>query len=104
MFRDFREIAESGGKEPKRIGEYLALLGGAVFVWLYKYRDGEIPRSEWRKRADDLRKEMKKLLEEGSRLECWRAPGLYRGIKDVEPAMWTFVRAEAVQPTNNDAL
>jgi transposase len=103
LFRDFRKMAESGGKESKRIGEDLTLLGGALFVWLYKYRDGEIPRSQWRKRADDFRKEMKKLLDEGSKLDEWRAPGLCRGILEVESAMWTFVRNECVEPTNNDA-
>lgn len=103
LFRDFRKIAASGGKESKRIGESLDLLGGAVFVWLYKYRDGEITRSEWRRTAYGIRKAMKRLLEEGSRLEEWRTPGLCRGILDVEPAMWTFVRDDNVQPTNNDA-
>ncbi len=103
LLRDFQKIVDSGGRESSRIGKELLLLGGAVFVWLYKYRDGEIPRSQWVKQAKIFRRSIARLLKEGSGLDEWRAPELCRGILAVEPAMWTFVDADDVEPTNNDA-
>ncbi len=103
LLRDFQKIEDSGGEDAKRIGEELGLFGGAMFVWLYKYRDGEIPKSKWIARAADFRRSIKKLLEEGAGLDHWRMPGICESILKVESALWTFVDTEGVEPTNNDA-
>jgi len=102
LFRDFRKIAESG-KESKRIGEGLELCGAAVFTYWHQYCNKEIPRERWHKEADRFRGDIRALLEEGAKLKDWRAPSICRGILKVESALWTFVRTEGLEPTNNDA-
>lgn len=53
--------------------------------------------------AHGIRKEIKALLKKGADCGAWRAPSICRGILKLEPAMWTFVRGEGIEPTNNIA-
>jgi len=41
------------------------------------------------------------LLDQGALSSGYRTPGMCRGILKTEPAMWTFVHHEGVEPTNN---
>lgn len=102
LFRDFRKIAESGEKS-ERIGEQLEMYGGAVFTYWHQYRNKEISRERWYREADRFRGYIRAVLEEGAKLDQWRAPAICRGILKVESALWTFVRTEGLEPTNNDA-
>ena len=103
LIRDFRKIAESGGVAAQIIGESLESCADKLFEHWHRVRDGTLSRSTFRRHASRIRKSVIRLLEQGAELSCWRAPGLCRGILAVEPAMWTFVREEGVEPTNNAA-
>jgi hypothetical protein len=102
LIRDFRKIAESG-KETEIIGECLEQAADELFGYWHRVRDGTLPRSTFRRYASRLRKRVRRLLELGAEKDAWRGPGICRGILELEPAMWTFVRDEGVEPTNNAA-
>lgn len=102
ILRDFRKIAESGGKALK-IGEGLELWAGALFTYWHRLQDGTLSRSRWRKEAARIRKEIRRLLKRGAGCGEWRAPSICRGILKLEPALWTFVTTEGIEPTNNNA-
>ena len=42
-------------------------------------------------------------LERGTACGCAKTAGVCRELLTVEPALWTFVRVEGVEPTNNAA-
>jgi transposase len=102
LIRDFRKIAESSG-DARVIGESLEGCAGELFEYWHRVRDGTLARSTFARHASRIRKNVRRLLEQGASLSSWRAPGLCRGILALEPAMWTFVRKDGVEPTNNVA-
>ncbi len=102
LIRDFRKIAESG-KSVQWIGESLERRADELFHAWHKVCDGRMKRVTFRRHVAGLRRRIRTLLEIGSRSRAWRAPGLCRGILKLEPAMWTFVTHEGVEPTNNAA-
>ena len=50
-----------------------------------------------------LNAEIHSLLMDGARLPSWHARAFCASVADLEPALWTFVRKEGVEPTNNAA-
>jgi transposase len=42
-------------------------------------------------------------LQAGTACSCAKTAGVCRELLSVEPALWTFVRVEGVEPTNNAA-
>ena len=102
LLRDFRRMAE--GEEAHRwIGKrLLGLLNGAFRLW-HIFRDDEIDRITLARWSRKLRFRMLRLLDEGGRSTGYETPGMCRGILRTEPAMWTFIERENVEPTNNIA-
>ncbi|MFT5198467.1 MAG: transposase [Planctomycetota bacterium] len=102
LLRDFRRMAE--GEESLRwIGQrLLGLLNGRFRLWGL-YRDDEIDRSKLKRWSRQLRMRMIRLLNEGAGSTGYETPGMCRGILRTEPAMWTFIETENVEPTNNIA-
>ena len=102
LIRDFRGMAE-GERQLSWIGERLLALTGALFrIWRMHVAE-DIDRATLRRWARPIRSRMIGLLEEGARSEGYETPGKCRGILRTEPAMWTFVEREGVEPTNNIA-
>jgi len=102
LIRDFRGIAE-GERNLSWIGERLLALTGALFRIWRMHGAEDIDRATLRRWARPIRSRMIGLLEEGARSEGYETPGKCRGILRTEPAMWTFVEREGVEPTNNIA-
>ncbi len=102
MLRDFRKIAESQGLT-SWIGESLEKRARELFALWHRVRDGTLQRVTFRRHVRRIRRGMVDLLQLGAASDGWRVPGLCRGILELEQAMWTFVRREGVEPTNNDA-
>ena len=102
LIRDFRKIAESG-KETEIIGECLEDAAHELFGHWHRVRDGTLARSTFQRHASRLRKRIRRLLQLGAEKDTWRGPAICRGILEMEPAMWTFVRDAGVEPTNNAA-
>jgi transposase len=50
-----------------------------------------------------LREQMQTLLVQGSKLPSWSVQAFCNDVGRLEPALWTFIRVEGVEPTNNAA-
>jgi len=102
LIRDFRRMAE-GEKDLRWIGERLLGLIGALFRLWHLHLAEEIDRATLKRWSRGLRVRMIRLLDEGATSVGYETPGMCRGILRTEPAMWTFVEREGVEPTNNVA-
>jgi len=91
------------GPEGKVIGSSLELLTEAMFHQWHKIRDGTLSRTEFRNVMDRLRPHILHRLQDGANSGVAKIAGRCREILDLEPAMWTFVHTEGVEPTNNAA-
>jgi len=100
--RDFTKLVEAGGYA-KIVGEALQERRLLLFKLWYRVRDGTLKRSSFKVYVSRLRKEIRILLENGILCENQKLSGMCRKILTMEPAMWTFVRIEGVEPTNNAA-
>jgi len=102
LIRDFRRMAE-GEEDLRWIGERLHGLLSALFRIWHVHQGGGIDRATLQRWARSIRVRMIRLLDEGARSVGHETPGMCRGILRTEPAIWTFVRIEGVEPTNNIA-
>jgi transposase len=102
LVRDFRKIADSG-RESRWIGEALLQWTGELFGYWHRVRDGTMKRSTLARHARRIRRHICALLRIGADCRISRASSLSRGILELESAMWTFVKHEGIEPTNNDA-
>lgn len=100
--RDFQKIAEAGG-ELAAIGEALQDRRKQLFAWWHRVRDGTLRRSTFQTYVGPLRAEVKDLLRQGKACTDEKLSGMCGEILKLEVAMWTFVRVEGVEPTNNEA-
>ena len=74
-----------------------------MFTWWYRVRDGTLKRSSFRVYISTVRIRIRELLRQGERCDHARTAATCKEILKVEPALWTFVRREGVEPTNNAA-
>ena len=100
--RDFQAMVDRGG-ESRAIGEHLLGLSDALFEWWHRVRDGTLARSTFQQYVSVLRKECRKQLELGTQCGCARTAGTCRELLLDERYLWTFVRREGIEPTNNAA-
>lgn len=99
--RDFQKIADAQGGLA-RIGQSLLEQTQRLFKLWHRVRDGTLQRSSFATYASAIRGEIRALLEQGMACADAKIAGMCQKILSVEPAMWTFVRAVGVEPTNND--
>jgi transposase len=102
LLRDFRQMAEAGDSTAG-IGETLETCARQLFHWWHRVRDGTLQRSSFCVYVAQLRMEIRALLREGASCEDAKGAALCRSLLQLEPALWTFVRREGVELTNNAA-
>jgi transposase len=85
------------------LGHELLLFSDDVFHWWYRVRDGTLRRGSMRTIIAGQRPWLRNLLERGTVGGCARTAGVCRELLKWEPALWTFLRVEGVEPTNNAA-
>jgi transposase len=100
--RDFRAMVERGG-ESEEIGEALLQQAGRLFKLWHKARDGDLPRERLAASMKSVRRRVQKLLQAGARCPQQQTRRTCSNILKVERSLWTFVRVEGVEPTNNEA-
>ena len=100
--RDFQAMAERAG-EAQEIGEALLAQTKELFRLWHELRDGTISRRKFRHLMAPVRRQVTELLEAGSGCGSSKTRGTCRQIQAVETALWTFVRVNGVEPTNNSA-
>lgn len=102
LLRDFQRMAE-GQKDLRWIGQRLLGLTHALFHLWHMHRRGEIERVALRRWSRHIRARIWTLLDVGARSCGYETPSMCRGILKTEPAMYTFIEHEGVEPTNNIA-
>src|SRR3954463_13302325 len=98
--RDFQAMIDRGGSG-EATGRALLRLAKRMFRWWHRVRDGTIDRGRFRTIAARLRREVKAALKSGQTCGCAKTAATCFEILKVEEALWTFVRVEGVEPTNN---
>lgn len=102
LLRDFEAMIERGGRS-QEIGEGLREQARQMFHWWHQVRDGTLPHAEFRVLMRPLRRRVARLLKAGQTCGMAKTEGVCREVLKVYDALWTFVRVEGVEPTNNAA-
>jgi len=100
--RDFQAMIDRGG-ESAEVGRLLLGHSERLFDWWHRVRDGTKARSTLRSKVAMLRLSFRDDLRRGVKCGCARTAGTCRELLSGEPHLWTFLGAEGVEPTNNDA-
>jgi len=102
LIRDFTAIAERSGAS-RRIGRQLLEEAQRMFAWWHRVRDGTLTRARFKVCMRSLRARVEALLLEGSMLGNTSTARTCAKLLKASEAMWTFVRVEGVEPTNNSS-
>jgi transposase len=99
--RDFQSLIDSGDNQAKRLGYDLRRMTCKLFEHWANYRDGTITRAAFVRRMAPVRREVERLLLRGARSGNRRIVGMCQELYDHREWLWTFVRHEGIEPTNN---
>jgi transposase len=97
--RDFQKLVDRGGSA-KPYGELGLAAVQILFCEWHLFRGGG-PRTALQRELEPLREVMRSWLEEGARCDDAKAAALCGNLRAVEPALWTFLHKQGVEPTNN---
>ena len=100
LLRDFQAFVDREG-ESKRIGEAILTQSGSMFEWWRQVRDETMDRATFQEKMQPVQHKVSKLLRQGTDCDHSKTAGTCRDILKREEALWTFVRVEGVEPTNN---
>jgi len=102
LCRDFQALVERGG-ESARIGQALLEQTRQVFDLWHRIRDGTLSRTSFQAAVAPLQTRVQEVLQQGATLAHDKTRHTCQNLLKLEPALWTFVAVEGVEPTNNDA-
>src|SRR4051795_3423733 len=100
--RDLQAMIDRGG-EAAEVGRRLLGHSERLFDWWHRVRDGTMARAILRSYVAYLRFPFRADLHRGLNSGCARTAGTCRELLAGETHLWSFVRVEGVEPTNNDA-
>ena len=100
--RDFQAMVDRGG-ESAEVGRQLLAHSERIFDWWHRVRDGTMARATLQSNVAMLRFSFREDLRRGVDCGCAKTAGTCRELLASETHLWTFVRVEGVEPTNNDA-
>jgi transposase len=98
--RDFQKLVDRGGAA-KDIGEMGLDAVEVVFELWHGFRGGGLSRRQLQRQISLVRKTLREWLELGCACKDSKAAAFCENVLALEPALWTFVRTEGVEPTNN---
>jgi transposase len=102
LLRDIEAMIARGGRSAE-VGEALRVEARKMFQWWHRVRDGTLTHASFRTYMQPIRREVERLLEAGQRCGVPKTEGTCREIFKRRQALWTCVRHEGVEPTNNAA-
>jgi transposase len=102
LIRDLQAMVDRASAG-STIGEELLCCAEDLFTWWHRVRDGTLARSTFRRYAAELRPWVRSQLQAGTVCGRAKTAGTCQELLAVEPVLWTFVRVEGVEPTNNAA-
>ncbi len=100
--RDIEAMIERGGQS-QALGEVLRTQTRQMFHWWYRVRDGTLSHASFASSMRAIRRAVERLLEAGQTCGVPKTDGVCREILKRCQALWTFVRHEGAEPTNNAA-
>jgi transposase len=98
--RDFQKLVDRGS-DAKDVGEIGLDTVDVVFALWHAFRGGGLSRSQLQRQISLARQTLREWLELGCACKDTKAAAFCANVLAVEPALWTFVRKEGVEPTNN---
>jgi transposase len=98
--RHWESFVDLGG-EAKRFGRALQKQTDQMFHLWHRVRDGTLKRSSFRRYMRPIQRKVGLLLRRGEACSIPKVAGRCKRILKLEVAMWTFVRVESIEPTNN---
>jgi transposase len=99
--RDFQGLIDRGDHQAKRLGYDLRRATCKLFEHWGNYRDGPISRAAFVRRMAPVRREVERLLLRGIASGNPSVVGMCRELHTHRDWLWTFVRREGIEPTNN---
>ncbi len=102
LLRDFEAMIERGGRS-QEIGEGLREQARQMFHAWHRVRDGGLTHAQFRVAMRPIRRAVARWLKAGQTCGVAKTEGVCREVLKVSDALWTFVRVEGVEPTNNAA-
>jgi transposase len=100
--RDFQAMVDRGG-ESAEVGRRLLGHSERLFDRWHRVRDGTMARATLRTNVAILRFSFRDDLRRGAACGCAKTAATCRELLAGETHLWTFVRAEGIEPTNNEA-
>jgi transposase len=98
--RDFQKLVDRGS-DSQDVGEMGLDVVDVVFALWHAFRGGGMSRSQFHHQISLVRQTLREWLELGCACKDTKAAAFCANVLAVEPALWTFVRKEGVEPTNN---
>lgn len=102
LLRDFEAMSERGGRS-QEIGDALRAQARQMFHSWHQVSDGTLTHAQFRVLMRPIRRQVARLLKAGQTCGVAKTEGVCREMLKVYDALWTFVRVEGVEPTNNAA-
>jgi len=98
--RDFQKLVDrhSDGKD---IGDMGLGAVEVLFELWHSFRGGGLSRGQLQRQIAPVRQTLREWLELGCACKDRKAAAFCANVLAVEPALWTFIRQEGVEPTNN---
>src|SRR5205814_1207267 len=101
LIRNFQGLIDRGGRVGVWGADFLALSRLVFRLW-HLFREGTIDRATLQGAMAPIQQAVHVLLAQGSR-RCDAPEAMCQELLKHEDALWTFVREENVEPTNNAA-
>jgi transposase len=99
--RDFQAMIDSGNPRSKWLGQRLRRATCQLFEHWADYRNGRITRAALQHRMGPVRRKVERLLLRGLQSGNRDVRGTCRELHEHREWLWTFLRQEGVEPTNN---
>lgn len=100
--RDFRKCVDRGGAAAE-IGRAGLEAVQRVFLHWRDFREGRLSREGLQRVIRPIRRDLRAALERAGNCADGKAAAFAGNVLKLYPALWTFVRLEGVEPTNNHA-
>jgi len=99
--RDFQAMIDSGTVQGKWLGSRLRRVTCELFEHWADYRAGKISWAALRRRMGPVRRKVERLLLRGTQSGNADVRGTCRELYEHRDWLWTFLRHQGVEPTNN---
>jgi transposase len=101
--RDFEACLEYNSRAARAVGETGLAVARLLFETWHSFRGGGLTRRQLENRIKPLARVLHATLERGCRCAVAKVAVFCDKVLALEPALWTFVVAQGVEPTNNHA-